>query len=64
MAVYKMIPRWMPYSIPLYLEPISRVFERLGEKKKDDVVEETPDLVLVIEEFKGSQSILADTQML
>jgi len=31
MAIYKMIPRWMPYSIPLYIEPIKTVFERLKQ---------------------------------
>jgi len=35
MAVYKMIPRWMPYSIPLYIEPIRRVFDRLGNAEVD-----------------------------
>lgn len=30
MAVYKMIPRWMPYSIPLYIDPIKAVFEKMS----------------------------------
>lgn len=30
MATYKMIPRWMPYSIPLYIDPIKAVFEKMG----------------------------------
>ena len=32
MAVYKMIPRWMPFSIPLYIHPIKLVFEKLKAK--------------------------------
>ena len=30
MAVYKMIPRWMPFSIPLYIEPLKKIFKRLS----------------------------------
>ena len=27
-----MIPRWMPYSTPIYIEPLMNVFERLRAK--------------------------------
>ena len=29
-----MIPRWMPFSIPIYIDPIKEVFERLSEQTK------------------------------
>ena len=29
-----MIPRWMPFSIPIYIDPIKEVFERLTEQTK------------------------------
>lgn len=32
MAVYQMIPRWMPYSTPIYIEPLKSVFERIRAK--------------------------------
>jgi len=27
-----MIPRWMPYSTPIYIDPLKTVFERLLAK--------------------------------
>lgn len=32
MAVYQMIPRWMPYSTPIYIDPLKNVFERIRAK--------------------------------
>ena len=29
-----MIPRWMPYSIPIYIDPIKAVFARLNDQAK------------------------------
>ena len=31
MAIYKMIPRWMPFSTPLYIDAIRVVFDRLKD---------------------------------
>lgn len=35
-----MIPRWMPYSIPLYIDPIKVVFEKMKEHIKQPSTEE------------------------
>ena len=29
MATYQMIPRWMPFAIPIYIDPIGMVFSHL-----------------------------------
>ena len=34
MTVYQLIPRWMPYSCPIYIEPIKQVFTRLRDQKE------------------------------
>ena len=32
-----MIPRWMPYSTPIYIEPLRQVFERLQAKVEEQI---------------------------
>ena len=31
MAIYQMIPRWMPFSTPIYIDPIMDVFQKLRD---------------------------------
>ena len=40
MATYQMIPRWMPYSTPLYIEQISAVFSHLKDCQNDAAEED------------------------
>ena len=40
MSVYQMIPRWMPYSTPIYIEPLRYVFDRLQAKGAEEVEQE------------------------
>ena len=49
-----MIPRWMPFSTPIYIDPIKEVFERLTEQSKtqqEAIVEE------VIEEEEKKEEV-------
>ena len=36
-----MIPRWMPYSTPIYIEQLSSVFQRLRTQQNGEDLDET-----------------------
>ena len=33
MSVYQLIPRWMPFQTPIYIDPLRHVFERLKARE-------------------------------